>query len=140
MCTYTMLVYIHICVYICTKILHKFIENIFKQIIWKQRFPDGSVVRNAPANVGDIRDMGSIPCLNPRIPGRFLDLGKIPWRTKWQSTPLKNPMDRGAWWATDHGVIKSTTQLSNWEHTAFESKDCLLVSWSCCIFSSVVPA
>ena len=29
---------------------------------------------------------------------------KIPWRSKWQPTPvffLGNPMDRGAWWATD---------------------------------------
>ena len=25
----------------------------------------------------------------------------------------KNPMDRGAWWATVHGVAKSQTQLSN---------------------------
>ena len=26
---------------------------------------------------------------------------------------LGNPMDRGAWWATVHGVSKSQTQLSN---------------------------
>ena len=26
---------------------------------------------------------------------------------------LENPMDRGAWWATVHAVIKSWTQLSN---------------------------
>jgi len=35
---------------------------------------------------------------------------KIPWRRKWQPTPvflLGNPMDRGAWWATVHGVAKS---------------------------------
>ena len=25
----------------------------------------------------------------------------------------KNPMDRGAWWATVHGVSKSGTQLSH---------------------------
>ena len=25
----------------------------------------------------------------------------------------KNPMDRGAWWATVHGVTKSWAQLSN---------------------------
>ena len=25
----------------------------------------------------------------------------------------KNPVDRGAWWATVHGVIKSQTQLSD---------------------------
>ena len=26
---------------------------------------------------------------------------------------LENPMDRGAWWATVHGVTKSQTQLSD---------------------------
>ena len=26
---------------------------------------------------------------------------------------LENPMDRGAWWATIHGVAKSRTQLSD---------------------------
>ena len=26
---------------------------------------------------------------------------------------LRNPMDRGAWWATVHGVLKSRTQQLN---------------------------
>ena len=26
---------------------------------------------------------------------------------------LENPMDRGAWWATVHGVAKSQTRLSD---------------------------
>ena len=30
-----------------------------------------------------------------------------------QYSCLKNSMDRGAWWATVHGVTKSQTQLSN---------------------------
>ena len=44
---------------------------------------------------------------------------KIPWRRKWQPTPyscLKNPMDRGAWQATVHGVANSQTWLSYWAH------------------------
>ena len=32
---------------------------------------------------------------------------------------LKNPIDKGAWQATVHGVSKSQTQLSNWAHTHF---------------------
>ena len=41
---------------------------------------------------------------------------KIPWRKKWQPYILfclKNPMDRGAWHATVHGVAKSQTGLSD---------------------------
>ena len=40
---------------------------------------------------------------------------KVPWRTKWQPTQyscLENPMGRGAWWATVHGVAQSQTRLS----------------------------
>ena len=35
--------------------------------------------------------------------------GKIPWRRKWQPTPVFLPGE----WATVHGVTKSWTQLSN---------------------------
>ena len=34
---------------------------------------------------------------------------KIPWRRKWQSTPVflpESPMDRGAWRAIVHGVTE----------------------------------
>ena len=36
---------------------------------------------------------------------------KIPCRRKWQPTPvflLGNPIDKGAWWATDLGVAKES--------------------------------
>ena len=36
---------------------------------------------------------------------------KILWRRKWQPTLvscLGNPMDRGPWWATVHGVVKES--------------------------------
>ena len=35
----------------------------------------------------------------------------LPWRRKWQPTPVFLPGE-GAWWATVHGVTKSQTQLS----------------------------
>ena len=34
-----------------------------------------------------------------------------------QDSCLENPMDRGAWWTTIHGVTKSQTQLSNFTFT-----------------------
>ena len=42
---------------------------------------------------------------------------KIPWRRKWQPTPvlsLENSVDRGAWPTTVHGITRSWTQLSDW--------------------------
>ena len=61
------------------------------------------VVKNLPAQAGDIRDAGSIPG-SARSPGGG------------HGNPLQyscpeNPMDRGAWWATVRGVAKSWTQL-----------------------------
>ena len=41
-------------------------------------------------------------------------VGKMPWRRAGQPLQyfcLENPMDRGAWWVTDHGVAKSQTPL-----------------------------
>ena len=44
-------------------------------------------------------------------------IGEILWSWKWQPTPVFLPIklkDRGAWWATAHGVTKWWTQLSDW--------------------------
>ena len=61
-------------------------------------------------------------CKRPKRQGFYLWVGKIPWRRKWQPTPvflLENSMDRGAWQATVHGIAKSWTQLkwSQWHLT-----------------------
>ena len=37
--------------------------------------------------------------------------------TPLQYSCLENPMDRGAWWATVHGVTKSRTRLSDFTFT-----------------------
>ena len=60
------------------------------------------VVKSPPANVGDA---GSIPG-SGRSPGSRHD------NPLWYSC-LENPMDRGAWWATVHGVAKSWTGPSD---------------------------
>ena len=64
-------------------------------------FPDGSVVKNSPVNAGD---PGSVPGLG-KSPGEGNDK---PLQYSW----VENSMDRGAWWATVHGVAKSWPQLS----------------------------
>ena len=61
------------------------------------------MVKNLPANAGDVRDTGLIPGLG-RSPGE----GHA--NLLWYSC-LKNPMDRGAWQATVHRVTKSWIQL-----------------------------
>ena len=50
------------------------------------------MVKNPPANAGDMRDTGSIP-ESGRSPGG--GHGNL-----FQYSCLENPMDRGAWWAT----------------------------------------
>ena len=57
------------------------------------------MVKNLPANAGDVRDMGLIPG-SGRSPG---DGQGNPL----QYSCLENPVDRGAWWATVHSVRES---------------------------------
>ena len=61
------------------------------------------VVKCPPANTGDIRELGSIP-----RSGWFPGGGHA---NPLQYSCLKNPMDRGAWRATDHRDATSQTQL-----------------------------
>ena len=61
------------------------------------------MVKNPPANEGDIRDMGSIPG-SGRSPGEGNG-------NPLQYSCLENPTDRGAWQASAHGVAKSQKQL-----------------------------
>ena len=62
-------------------------------------FPDSSVIKNPPANAVDS--------------GLILGLGRSPGRgngNPLQYSCLGNPMDRGAWRATVHGVAKESGQ------------------------------
>ena len=59
------------------------------------RFLVAHTVKNPSANV---EDMGSIP-----------ELRRSPREGNGNHCCLGNPMDRGAWWATVHGVTKSQT-------------------------------
>ena len=59
------------------------------------------LVKNLPVNAGDIRDTGLLPGLG-RSPGKGNG-------NPLQYSCLEESMDRGAWWATVHGV--SRTQI-----------------------------
>ena len=63
-------------------------------------FPGGSVVKNLPATTGDA---GSIPG-SGRSPGEGND-------NTLQYSCLGNTVDRGAWWATVHGVTKESDMI-----------------------------
>ena len=61
------------------------------------------MVKNPPANAGDINDVGLIPEFRQSLGGSH--------GNPLQYSCLENPMDRGAWWPTVHGITKSQTQL-----------------------------
>ena len=58
-----------------------------------QGFPCGSMVKNLPANAGDIRDMGSVP-----------ELGRSPWMSAWQTIPVFLPGEFS--WQEDPGNLE----------------------------------
>ena len=74
-------------------------------------FPGGSEGKESACKVGD--------------PASILGLGRPPVEghgNPLQYSGLENPMDRGTWWATVHGVTKNQTQLSNYTFTFIFNK------------------
>ena len=74
-----------------------------------QGFPGGASGKEPTYNAGDIKDAGLIPWS-----GRSPREGN---GNPLQYSYLENPMDRGTWQATVHGVAKSWTRLSNFIFT-----------------------
>jgi len=65
-----------------------------------RNFPGGAEVKASARNAGDL--------------GWISGLGRSPAEgngNPLQYSCLENPMDRGAWWATVHGVAKSQTVI-----------------------------
>ena len=67
----------------------------------REGFPGDSVDKESACNA---RDLGLIPGSGSSSGGG----NGNPLQYSW----LENPMDRGAWWAAVHGVVKSRTQQS----------------------------
>ena len=83
-----------------------FLTDTWRRTVISMCFPGDSVVKNLPAQARDAKDVGSIPG-SGSAPGRGNG-------NPLQYSCLENRVDRGAWWATVHGVAKSWTRLSDW--------------------------
>ena len=121
---------------LCTLILSFLMVNSYLG------FSGGSVVKDPPASTGDIRTLCSIP-RSGRSPGGGHG-------NPLQYFCLENPMDRGAWWATVHGVAKSQSDCSNlaridrdiylslWNHSSTRNL-CAWLPWRFNGWDSVLP-
>ena len=73
-------------------------------------FPGVLVVKNLPANAGDVRGVGSIP-----------GSGRPPWRRTWQATPVFLPGEShgqrslAGYGPQDH-TVSDTTEVTEQEH------------------------
>ena len=91
------------------------IRSRFKidQPIGTWAFQVALVVKNPPANAGDIKGTNVIPGLG-RSPGEGHG-------NPLQHSSLENPMDKGAWQALERMVTKSQTQLKRLHRYPFSN-------------------
>ena len=88
-------VYTHACMCVCVYM------RICIHIYTQAGFTRGSVVKTLPANIRATGDMGWISELGKSSGGGS--------GNPLQYSCLGNPMDKGAWWATVHGIANSWT-------------------------------
>ena len=96
---------------------------MLNSICYRVGFPGGSEAKASACNAGDL---GSIPGS-----GRSSGEGN---GNPLQYSCLENPMDRGAWWATVHGVAKSQTRLSDFTSLHFKHSISDSCSLPCCYY------
>ena len=77
--------------------VHKYIHT--------RAFQEALVVKNSPANAGDIGDVGLIPGMERSLGGGN--------GNPLQYSCLENAVDRGAWWAIVYRIPQGQTWLSN---------------------------
>ena len=84
---------------------HQWSGNWIPHAATKEGFPGDPGVKNPPTNIGETRDMDSVPG-SRRSPGEGSG-------NPLQYSCLKSPVDRAAWWATVHKVAMSPTRFSD---------------------------
>ena len=94
--------FLYLLMYLYTHIYTQLDKKYIYTYFYVLDFPGGSVVKNSPANAGDV---GSIPGWG-RSPGEGNG-------NPLQYSCLENPTDRGEWRARVHGIAKSQIQLSD---------------------------
>ena len=116
---------------------HAAVHGVAKSRTWlsnwteqKRHLPPASGGSDRKAPVYNAEDRGSIPG-SGRSPGQGNG-------NPLQYYCLENPMDRGAWWATVHGVAKSRTWLSDFTFAfTFFLRRLTLCCYSC--WPSTIP-
>ena len=81
------------------------------------------MVKSLPSNEGDAGDVGSVPGLG-RSPGGGNG-------NPLQYSRLENPTDRGAWWATVHGVTEESDTTEQSTHIQILGNAGLIINLSC---------
>ena len=89
----------------------------------------GPGIKNMPANAQGERNAGLILGLE-RSPGGGND-------NPLQYSCLENPMDKGAWWATAHGVTKNRILLRQLSTHALTPHSALFIFHPCFLFTQV---
>ena len=79
------------------------------------------VIKNSPANAGEVRDAGLIPRWGRPPGGRH----RNPFQYSCTYSCLENFMNRGAWRATIHRIAKSQTQVKH-VHPKNTLNECIL--------------
>ena len=88
------------------------LQMVFHSFPWQSNYPlciYGPHLQGCPGGSD-----GKAPVCNAGDPGSISGLGRSPGEgngSPLQHSCLENPMDRGAWWATVHGVARSQTRL-----------------------------
>ena len=88
--------------------------KLWIKLAWNWAIQVVLMIKNLLANAGDLRNVGSIPG-SGRSPGGGHG-------NPLEYSCLENPMDRGVWWATGHGVAKSWTQTEQLKHASTHSQ------------------